>query len=215
MYEDSPGDHVHDLLAAALWPEHPLGRAILGTRESLAALDIASIRHCYHQYYQAPNMVVTAAGSLEHDQLAAWLQERLDFTETQLEPRRIEVSTKTTAQHCLVERPTEQLHLLLGFPGLGLLDRNIYAWNLLNNILGAGMSSRLFQSLREEHALVYSIYSYIASFQTAGYAALYLGLTPQNVAPALELISTELAQLVSNLVTEAELRRAKEQVKGH
>ncbi len=214
MYEDSPDEYVHDLLAAAIWPNHPLGRAVLGTRETLQAIDAASIRSFYQQLYCPGNIVIAAAGSLEHEQLATWLSARLELPPPSVASIRLPEPEPASFQQVLVNRPTEQLHLTLGFRGLSMRDDRRYAWQLLNNILGGGMSSRLFQQLREEHALVYSTYSYTASFQLAGYSAIYLGLAPQNAGVALELIDKELRDLATNTVAEAELRRAKEQVKG-
>jgi predicted Zn-dependent peptidase len=214
MYEDSPDEYVHDLLAAAILPNHPLGRPILGTRTSLADFNAASLRSFYEQCYRAGNIVIAAAGSLEHEQLEAWLTTRLDLPAAGALLKQAEEPRGSHPEQLLIERPTEQLHLALGFPGLPMDHERLYAWNLLNNLLGSGMSSRLFQRLREEHALVYNAYTYTASFQQTGYTALYLGLAPHNSEFALELIARELADICLKGVTEAELRRAKEQVKG-
>lgn len=214
MYEDSPDEYVHDLLAAAVWPDHPLGRAILGTRDSLAAIDTECLRSFYQQHYRLGNIVIAAAGSLDHEQLAAWLADRLDLPASGPDPLALTLPEVSTPGCSLVERPTEQLHLTFGFPGLSQRDERLYAWNLLNNLLGVGMSSRLFQRLREEHALVYNAYTYTASFQRTGYSAFYLGLAPQNIALALDLIAAELADICQQEITAEELRRAKEQVKG-
>lgn len=214
MYEDSPDEYVHDLQAAAIWPNHALGKAILGTRDSLATIDAESLRTYYQQHYCAGNIVIAASGSLEHEQLAAWLAERLDLPAPGKELLTPTLPEASTPGCLLVERPTEQLHLTLGFPGLSMRDERLYAWNLLNNILGSGMSSRIFQRLREEHALVYNAYTYTASFQQTGYSAFYLGLAPHNVELALTLIAQELADICQQEITASELRRAKEQVKG-
>lgn len=214
MYEDSPDEYVHDLLAAAVWPNHSLGRAILGTRASLAAIDADCLRSFYQQHYRSGNIVITAAGSLDHEQLAAWLVSRLDLPASGPDLLAMTFPEVSTPGCSLVERPTEQLHLTLGFPGLSMRDERVYTWNLLNNLMGGGMSSRLFQRLREEHALVYNAYTYTASFQQTGYSAVYLGLAPHNVTLALDLISQELGQIRQQEITADELKRAKEQVKG-
>ncbi len=214
MYEDSPEEYVHDLLAEAVFPNHPLGKAILGSRKSLASIDADDLQSFYKQHYSPENIVIAAAGSLEHQQLAAWLANRLDLPAPRPSKLASAAPIAASPRSLLVERPTEQLHLALGFPGLSLSDERRYAWNLLNNILGSGMSSRLFQRLREEHALVYNAYTYTASFQQTGYSAIYLGLAPHNVALALDLIAEELADICMHQISEKELRRAKEQVKG-
>ncbi|NLW17386.1 MAG: insulinase family protein [Firmicutes bacterium] len=214
MYEDSPDEYVHDLLAVAVLPDHPLGRPILGTRNSLASIDAGALRSFYQQHYRAGNIIIAAAGSLEHERLATWLADRLYLPAAGPQLAPVENSCFSAPRCLLVEKPTEQLHLTLGFSGLALGDEQVYAWNLLNNIMGSGMSSRLFQRLREEHALVYNAYTYTASFQQTGYTAFYLGLAPHNLPLALDLIAQELVDVCRQGVTEDELRRAKEQVKG-
>ncbi len=212
MYEDSPDEYVHDLLAQAIWPDHPLGRAILGTRDTLKAITPENIRDYYRKHFSAGNIIIAASGSVDHDALLDRLRAAIDLpSQPKIEPAH---SPKIQPTQKLVDRATEQMHVTLGFPGLSLSDTRLYAWNLLNNILGAGMSSRLFQRLREEHALVYSAYSYTASFQMAGYSALYLGLTPQNVGKALSLIAGELRSLQREPVSAEELTRSKAQIKG-
>lgn len=214
MYEDSPGEYVHDLLATAVWQEHSLGKAILGTRSSVKSMETSDLRAFYREHYCQGNIIIAAAGKLDHDQLAVWLQDRLNLPVSRLEKQTTIVPATTRAESVFIDKATEQLHLALGFPGLSISDERRYAWNLLSNILGSGMSSRLFQRLREEHALVYNAYTYTASFQQAGYSALYLGLNPLNSEVALQLIARELKEITSQPVTAAELSRAKEQVKG-
>jgi predicted Zn-dependent peptidase len=213
MYEDSPDEYVHDLLAQAIWPEHPLGRSILGTRETLRELAADDLRQFYGQHYHAGNMVISAAGNVDHERLATELSKHLSLKE-QAEGLLTVQPPTISPRNLWVEKPTEQLHLALGLPGLPLGHPRLYAWNLLNNILGSGMSSRLFRQLREEHALVYNAYSYTASFTQSGYSAIYLGLAPHNLGKALELIATELSSLSSQTVSSEELGRAKAQVKG-
>ncbi len=213
MYEDTPDEYVHDVLAQTIWPASPLGRSILGTRESIAQLSAADIRSYYQERYTGANMVIAAAGSVDHAELADLLAQRLQMPADQAESA-TKSKPEFTPAYRLLEKPTEQLHLALGFPGLPIGDERRHTWSLLSNILGAGMSSRLFQRLREDHGLVYNAYSYTASFGGAGYSAIYLGLSPQNVEKALQLIAEELADLRSQPISEAELRRAKEQAKG-
>jgi predicted Zn-dependent peptidase len=214
MYEDSPDEYVHDLLAAAVLPSHPLGRAILGTRDSLANMDASSLRSFYQQHYRAGNVVITAAGNVDHDQLMRQLADKINLPAEGSQPVSQPQLAAAIPETMLVERPTEQLHLTFAFPGLSMSDERLYSWNLLNNIMGSGMSSRLFQRLREEHALVYSAYTYTSSFQNTGYSALYMGLAPNNVALALELTAKEFADVCHQEIAQDELRRAKEQVKG-
>lgn len=212
MYEDSPDEYVHDLLAQAVWPNHPLGRAILGTRDTLKSITPDNIREYYKKHFSAGNVIIAASGSVDHSALHARLRETLVLP---VHSRAgLAKTPKMQPQQKLVDRATEQMHVALGFPGVSLSDSRLYAWNLLNNILGSGMSSRLFQRLREEHALVYSAYSYTASFQNSGYSAIYLGLTPQNVSRALALIAQELGALRYDAVTVEELTRARAQIKG-
>lgn len=214
LYEDAPDELIHDYLASTIWPNHPLGLPILGNRSSILALDQQKCWDFYRRHYHPKNIVVTAAGNLDHEQLMELLEEKFILHSDLEADVRLPVVIPYAERTCLVAKQTEQLHICLGFPGLPWQHEDIYTLGMLNNILGSGMSSRLFQKVREEMGLVYSIYSYSASFVPNGYYGIYAGLSPRNAEQLLSAIGGELGALKSGLVNDVELSRAREQVKG-
>lgn len=214
LYEDAPDEIIHDKLAGTIWPHHPLGRPILGSRESITGITVETCRQFYAKHYSPENIVVAACGHVSHDELV-----RLVEAHFHLESQGVCVSdTACTLPYServsIMERPIEQLHLCLGFPGVAWSDKDIYPMNIMNNIFGAGMSSRIFQGIREELGLAYSIYSYSASFVSAGYFAVYAGLSARNTATLLRTIGRELLAMKNTPVSQAEINRARQQVKG-
>jgi len=214
LYEDAPDEIIHDKLAGTIWPHHPLGRPILGSRESITGITVETCRQFYAAHYCPENIVVAACGHVSHDELV-----RLVEAHFRLKSQGVCVSD-TAGTHpyservSIMERPIEQLHLCLGFPGVAWSDKDIYPMNIMNNIFGAGMSSRIFQGIREELGLAYSIYSYSASFVSAGYFAVYAGLSARNTATLLKTIGRELLAMKNTPVSQAEISRARQQVKG-
>ncbi|MDP3058255.1 MAG: pitrilysin family protein, partial [bacterium] len=213
MYEDSPDELIHDYLAQEIWPKHPLGRAILGTKESIANLTQESVVEFYRRHYRPEEIVISATGNLCHDTLVE-LVEKLELSPHDC-PRSPSVGSVVYSPKILmVERAIEQLHMCLGFPGISRINPQIYALNILNNIFGAGMSSRLFQGIREEKGLAYSIFSYPACFHDNGYFVVYAGFTSSNTEELVTTIAIELKKMRDELVSSKELYRAKQQVKG-
>jgi len=214
LYEDTPDELIHDCLASTIWPNHSLGLPVLGSKSSILSLDRPKCLDFYSRHYHHKNMVVTAAGNLNHEHLcelvAKYLALHSDLEVSSCESIEIQYEQRTR----LVSKQTEQLHLSLGFPGLSWQHEDIYALALLNNVLGGGMSSRLFQKVREDMGLVYSIYSYSASFVDNGYFGIYAGLSPKNTTQLLAAVAAELSALKSHAIDDAELSRAREQVKG-
>ena len=215
MCEDVPDELIHDCLAATIWPEHPLGKPILGTRTSIAGITREGLSDYYRRHYFPQNIVVAAAGNFLHKDLVNLLEEHASY----LNPNAPlanwpQVELPYAERVNAIERPTEQLHMCLGFPGLSWKSDSIYTLNVLNNIFGGGMSSRLFQEVREERGLAYSIYSYSASFVPAGYFSIYAGLSAERFPLVISTVSEEISKLKSSLVSPAELARAKQQVKG-
>lgn len=214
LYEDAPDEIIHDKLADTIWPHHPLGRPILGTRESINGITHDNLWSFYRRYYVPENIVISAAGNVKHEDLVKIIEDSFSLQAGAVcaveEVQDLPYSEKLN----IIERPIEQLHLCIGFPGLSWRDKDIYTMNIMNNILGAGMSSRLFQGIREDLGLAYSIYSYSASFISAGYYAIYAGLSTRNAEVLVQTIGKELASMRSTEVTEAEINRARQQVKG-
>ncbi len=214
MYEDDPDDLVHDLAATALYPDQPLGRPVIGTAEVVGSVSRDAILSYHGHHYCAPNVVVAAAGNLDHDQLVG-LAERL-LTELPVANGAPDVvPPRPTSPRLLVrERPTEQYHLCLAGPGISRDDERRHAHALLDSILGGSMSSRLFQEIREVRGLAYSVGSYTVGYKDGGQVGVFVGTRGDNLGLACEVIATELKRIGDEPVAPDELRRAKEHLKG-
>jgi predicted Zn-dependent peptidase len=213
MVEDTPDDVIHDLFAERVWPDHPLGRPILGDRKVVQALERGTVLRYFREEYCPARITIAAAGHLEHDQLVDLLGAR--FHEFQQPcPSRQEERPRLTSCVDLVERPLEQVHFVLGGPGLAQDAPERYALFLLNTIIGGSMSSRLFQEVREREGLVYAIHSGNAAFRDSGLFYVYAGTEPAHFRRVVELTLRELRKLRAEGVTADELRRAKDHLKG-
>lgn len=214
MVEDSPDDQVHDLFSQTFWAGHPLGLSILGTRETVGALGRGDLLDFLGRRYCGRNILISAAGQLDHRQLvdavhAAFCSVPGGSLPTPDAPpvyqRRINI----------VEKDLEQVHVCLGTQALPQNHPQRFAAYALNAILGSSMSSRLFQTVREERGLVYSIYSYLNCHSDAGALVVYAGASPEDTFEVIGLMLKELNRLRVELVSEEELSAAKEQLKGH
>jgi predicted Zn-dependent peptidase len=221
MHEDSPEDVVHDLYTQTLWPEHPLGRPILGTAETILAANRTSVRRFYARHYVPGNLVIAAAGNLRHDDLVRLLKQRMD-TGRRLSPRGTSVwnlrapgrAPKPSGKDLVKRRKTEQAHICLGTNGLARNDPDRFAFLVVNTALGGGMSSRLFQEVREKRGLAYTVYSYHAQYTEAGLFSAYAGTTPSRAQEVVSLLRRELELVRGGGLTEEEFERAKGHVKG-
>lgn len=211
MYKDQPQSYIYDLLDELLWPAQPLGLPIIGSEESVAKINRGSLSLFKEEYYTASNIVVSITGSFDHDKL-------IDSAENIFSSRKrsgkndfIKVNEEQfSAQIKLLEKPTEQMHMALGFHGFKRDHPLKYALSLLNIILGANMSSRLFNEVREKRGLAYEIGTQIKRFQDTGAFIVHAGIDNQKLPAAIELILKELAKAKDKLVSEGELLRAKE-----
>ena len=213
MVEDTPDDVIHDLFAERVWPQHPLGRPILGDRKIVQALDRDTVLHYFRAEYCPERITIAAAGHVRHEQLVDLLGARfLDFRQ----PCAFRVAERPLLATSLdlVERPLEQVHFVLGGPGLEQDAPERYALFLLNTIFGGSMSSRLFQVVREREGLVYSIHSGNAAFRDSGLFYVYAGTEPAHFRRVVDLTLQELRALRLDGVTVDELRRAKDHLKG-
>ena len=221
MHEDSPEDVVHDLFTQTLWPEHPLGRPILGTVETIHAATRASVARFYRSHYVPGNLVVAAAGNLRHEDLVAMLRRRMQ-TGRELKPggasgwnlRAAKHSPDPSGRSLVKRRKTEQANICLGTNGLTRSDPERFAFLVVNTALGGGMSSRLFQEIREKRGLAYSVYSYHAQYTEAGLFTCYAGCTPGRAQEVIGLLRRELANMRDGGLTLEEFERAKGHVKG-
>jgi predicted Zn-dependent peptidase len=213
MYEDEPQDKVHDVLAGAIFGDHPLGRPIIGRADVVSSVPVPEVSSWHDGRYVAPNMVLAAAGNVEHERIVE-LAERA-FGSTAGAPNGA-LDTPTVDGQVLRfhQKETEQYHLCLGGPGIPRGDDRRFALRVLDTILGGSTSSRLFQEVREKRGLAYAVYSYASHYADTGQVALYVGTRPDNVGEAVEVIGSELRRLHGEGVTEEELERARDNVKG-
>jgi predicted Zn-dependent peptidase len=213
MYEDEPSDKVHDVLSRAVFGDSPLGRPIIGTADVIANVPVPDIAAYHDGRYTAPNLVVAAAGRLEHEKVISLVEQA--FSAGPGDPN-VPDAAHATAQPrvCFHEKQTEQYHVALGAPGLPRGDDKRFILRVLDTILGGSTSSRLFQEVREKRGLAYSVYSYASQYQDSGQVALYVGTRPDRVGEAMDVIGHELRKLQDDSITEEELVRAKDNVKG-
>jgi predicted Zn-dependent peptidase len=221
MHEDEPGDEVHDVFTEAIFGDHPLGRLISGTEESVTPMTRSQINSFYRRRYTPPNIVVAAAGNLDHAAVVRLVRKALAGTALDAPPappagpRRGSKRVPTQKPHTVVRnRDTEQAHVVLGGIGIGRLDERRFALGVLNNVLGGGMSSRLFQEIREKRGLAYSVYSYASQYADAGVFGVYAGCAPGKVEEVLDLIRAELATVAADGLNAEEVARGKGMVKG-
>ena len=214
MSKDSPSQQVNMLIDELLWPGHPLGRDIAGNKESVAAITRDIMLDYQASQYLPDNTVVTIAGNIQHQEAVTAVKQALaNWTNRQPRPGYSAYMEQPNPQLQVERRDTKQAHLCLALPGLPLLHPKRYTLDLLNAILGAGMSSRLFTEIRDKLGLAYSIHSYAEYLLDSGAVIIYAGVEPKNLPVAIKAILKELSQLKEE-VPEAELSKAKELIKG-
>jgi len=215
MYEDEPSDKVHDVLSTAIFGDHPLGRPIIGRADVVGSVPVPDIAAYHDARYVPGNLVVAAAGSIDHDRLVALVDGALDGRAGGAEIARPDPAPQgSMPQLRFHSKETEQYHLCLGAPGVARGDERRFALRVLDTILGGSTSSRLFQEVREKRGLAYAVYSYTSQYIDSGHVGVYVGTRPDNVAEAMDVIGTELRRICDEGVSEAELDRARENVKG-
>jgi predicted Zn-dependent peptidase len=213
--EDSPDDQIHELFSHALWPTHPIGLPILGSRDTVGGFDNAQSVAFHARHYLTGNAVVAAAGNVDHDELVALAETKL--AELSAGPR----STRPVAQAAgcsrltVLPKETEQAHICFGVATMNAHHPDRFALSLLDGVLGGGMASRLFQEIREKRGLAYAVYSYSALYQDTGEFAVYAGTRPSNAEEVVELIRTELDRVANEGVTPDELDRVRQAATGH
>jgi predicted Zn-dependent peptidase len=216
MYEDDPQDKVFDVLGEAIFGTHPLGRAIIGRSAVVAGTPADGLRDFHAARYVPGNIVVSAAGSLDHDELV----EQIAGAEAKRAGAPVPPAVVPPGEGDLerrirfIEKDTEQYHLCLGAPGIARDDERRFALRVLDNILGGTSSSRLFQEVREKRGLAYSVYSFQSLYAGTGQVGLYVGTRPDNVGRAMAVVAEELERFRDVPATAEELTRSKENVKG-
>jgi predicted Zn-dependent peptidase len=213
MYEDEPSDKVHDVLASAMFGDHPLGRPIIGSADVISSVPLDSLSAYHDRCYGGSNVVVAASGNVDHDRLCELVSAKSvpDGLGSQSFGQAPAPDGGLLRFH---RKDTEQAHLCIGAPGIARGDQRRFALRVLDTILGGSTSSRLFQEVREKRGLAYAVFSYVSQFLDCGQFTCYVGTRPDNIAEAIEVVGQELKRVQSEPVTEAELVRGKENVKG-
>jgi predicted Zn-dependent peptidase len=214
MYEDEPQDRVHDVLGEAVFGSHPLGRRVLGRADVIASIPVPEIDAFHRSRYVAPSIVVGAAGHLEHRDVVELAERHLAPSSDGAGPAPNGDRPAPEARTLFYPKDTEQYHVCLGGPGIARDDDRRFALGVLDAIFGGSTSSRLFQEVREKRGLAYAVGSYTEQFSECGMVAMYVGTREDNVGEACEIIARELESLRTEGVSDDELRRGKEHVKG-
>ncbi|MGY3717397.1 M16 family metallopeptidase [Sutcliffiella cohnii] len=212
MYEDAPDDIVHDLLSKASYGNHPLGYPILGTETTLSAFNGETLRNYMKETYTPDNVVISIAGNIEESFIKE-VEALFGSYETGYTKPSIQKPVFETGKLAR-KKTTEQAHLCIGYNGLPVGDEDVYNLIVMNNVLGGSMSSRLFQEVREERGLAYSIYSYHSSFQDNGMLTIYGGTGAAQLDLLFETVQLTINKLKQEGITEKELKNSKEQIKG-
>jgi predicted Zn-dependent peptidase len=208
MHADEPSDEAAEQSSAALFPDHPLGREVLGSHDSVAAMTAARIREFFALHYRPGNMVVAVAGDLDHRAVADGLESRFAGQLGGTTPSRQPPGDKVEPLR-VVRRGTEQAHLVLAARSVNRTDPRRYALAVLNHVLGGGLSSRLFQEIRERRGLAYSVWSERVAYHDAGTISVGMGTAPEHVPEVLDIVASELEKLGAEGITERELAIAK------
>jgi predicted Zn-dependent peptidase len=214
MVEDNPQELVHDIVSEAIFGGHPLGRPVIGRADVISSVSRRAIAAYHRRAYTAENLVVAAAGNLEHERLAELLAARLPATTAVPRRARRPVGRRLPPGLRFQSKPTEQYNVCLGAPGVSRRDDRRFAASLLDAILGGSASSRLFQEIREKRGMAYSVYSFASQYSDAGQIGLYVGTREENLVECLEIAARELSDVAAGNVRPGELERAKENLKG-
>jgi predicted Zn-dependent peptidase len=216
MYDDTPQDLVHDLFSEAVFGDHPVGRPVIGRADVIASIPPTAIEAYHASAYVGGNVVIAAAGNLEHEDLVAELRrvEREQRVAAAPRPARQLVVAPPPPSVRFQRKDTEQYHLCVGAPGISRSDRRRFVASVLDPILGASASSRLFQEIREKRGMAYSVYSFVSQYSDTGLIGVYVGTREENLGPCVEIVAEQIADIAAGNVRPAELERAKENVKG-
>jgi predicted Zn-dependent peptidase len=214
MYDDSPDELIHDLFLQTMWSNSNLGDPTIGFNDTVMAITPDDLREHMRRHYAPNSVVVAAAGNVEHERFVELVAENFagfDGRSDSFEPD----APRTTPATMIRQKESEQAYVVLGSRGLSVRDERRYALSVLDTALGGGMSSRLFQEIREKRGLVYTVYSFQAAYRAAGLFGIYAGTSPENVQPCIDVM-TEQLKLVRDLkIGENELQLAKEHIKGN
>lgn len=211
--EDTPDDLIHEQFAHALWPDHPIGLPILGSRATVGGFDHAQSRAFRERHYLTGNCVVAAAGNLDHDAVVELVRTHLVLPEGPRSDRPV-AGAAGASRLSVLTKDTEQTHIVYGAACMNAHHEDRFALSVLDTILGGGMSSRLFQEIREKKGLAYAVFSFHALYQDTGQFAVYAGTRPANTEEVIGLIKAEIDRITTQGAKPDELERAKESIKG-
>ena len=215
MSMDSPHQRVNMLIDEVIWPEQSLGRDVAGSKETVQAADRNQLIDFWKAHYVPSQTVISVAGDMEHQEVETAVHGLLSDWKDGQHSKWFPAIDSQDAPRLIVEaKDTEQAHVCLGLRGLSILHPDRFILNILNIVLGEGMSCRLFREIRENLGLAYDIHSYVSHFKDSGSLVVYGGISPKNVEPLIQAVLTELVKLKDNLVPETELSKAKEMAKG-
>jgi len=214
MYEDDPQDLIFDILGEAIFPDHPLGRATLGRAEVVSSATREQLARFHADRYAPANVVIAAAGNVDHEQVVAWAAQAIPRGAGAPSVPAVPPPPASPANARFRVRETEQYHLALGGPAIARDDERRFALRVLDSLLGGTSSSRLFQAVREQRGLAYSVFTFESLYARAGQIGLYVGTRPENVREVGEVLAGELRRIRTEPVGAEELERAKDNVKG-
>lgn len=215
MYEDTPDELIHDLFINTVWPDHPLGRPILGSIESLEKINRDDILDYIANNYLPERVVIAVAGNIEHQAMQDKLRPLFEGMKNTRKQKEIKPPKPAISNGNNIYRKTGQVQICIGTEGLSNTDDRLYHVSIINNVLGGGLSSRLVQSIREERGLAYSVYSYHTAFNDIGLFTFYAGTSPKKYDEVIRLLVQEIQRITSEGISEKELNRTKEQIKGN
>ncbi|HEV2781266.1 MAG TPA: pitrilysin family protein [Actinophytocola sp.] len=219
MRDDDPEDLLHDAFCGALLGDHPLARPVLGTEQSITAMSRTALNGFYRRRYTLPTMVLAAAGNLSHGEVLRLarksLRARLDGAGRPAAPRAGRARIPLSPRLVVHQDDTEQAHMMLGVPAPNRHDERRWVLGVLNTVLGGGMSSRLFQEVRERRGLAYQVYSSVASYADTGHLSVYTGCQPDHLGEVARVVREVLADIARNGVSAEEVTRAQGQLRGN
>jgi predicted Zn-dependent peptidase len=211
--EDVPEDFIHDIYAERHWPEHPIGRPVTGTIETVSAITLEDVRRYYSEWYRPDNMLLAVVGNFEPEAVYRQIEEEFGSFPTLAVPGR-PAAPRFGAGLEFVEQDISQDHVVFGFPGTTGENPDRYVYEMVSSILGGGSTSRLFEKVREEAGLAYSIYTFTSSYFSTGTLGVYAAVAPENINQAIDLCAEQLRDLRDVPVGEEELSLNREQLKG-
>jgi len=214
MEIDNPEYLIHEIFSSNFWKGHALGRPILGTRQTIRGFDQDKVERYYQRFYTPKNILVTAAGHLTHKRMLQLVEDHFSDLKTGTVPHAAGPPTPHAPLVFRNKSSLEQVHVYMGVPSIAMPHRERFACYILNAILGGGMSSRLFQNIREKQGLAYTVYSELSMYRDAGCMLIYAGTSPRSAGRVVDSVVQELGEMVEHRVTPEELRRAKDHLKG-